>query len=150
MDFDAIIWLVLLVIFLMAEASTVSVVSIWFAAGAFSAMIASFCSAPVWLQILLFVAVSAGLLAALRPITKKYLTPKLVKTNVDAVVGSTGRVIEPIDNTLSSGRVKLGGMEWSARSTNGDPIDKDTLIQVDRIEGVKVYVSAVKVSASVN
>ena len=150
MNWTAVIWLLLMVIFLMAEASTVSVVSIWFAVGSLGAMIASLCGAQLWLQVVIFLVLSAGLLACLRPITKKYFTPKLVKTNVDAVIGTTGIVLEPIDNTHSTGRVKLGSMEWSARSTNGEMIEKDTLIRADRVEGVKVFVSPAQVSTPVN
>lgn len=147
MNMSAIAWFVLMIVFLLVEASTVCVVSIWFAVGALSAMIASLLGGQLWLQVLLFLVISAALLAALRPITKKYFTPKLVKTNVDAVIGATGIVLEPIDNTHSTGRVKLGGMEWSARSTGGESIEKGALIRVDRVEGVKVYVSPAQVSA---
>lgn len=146
----ATIWFVLMILFLMAEASTVSLVSSWFALGALAAMIASFCGGELWLQVVLFFAVSAGLLAALRPIAKKYFTPKIIKTNADALVGTTGQVIELIDNDLQQGRVKLGGMEWSARSTSGVPIEPGTKIRVDRIQGVKVFVSPAQESAPIS
>ena len=145
MNWAAVIWFALMVIFLMAEASSVSLVSIWFAAGALVAMIASFFGAWLWLQVVLFLAVAGLLLALLRPLVKKYFTPKLVRTNVDAVVGTTGRVIVSIDNSQAAGRVKLGAMEWTARSTSGDIIGTDTLVKVDRVEGVKVYVSPAEV-----
>ena len=103
----------------------------------------------MWLQVLLFFAVSIVLLAALRPLVKKHFTPKLEKTNVDAVVGTTGTVISPIDNIQAPGRVKLGGMEWTARSTSGEPIAEGTIVKVDRIEGVKAFVSPAEVTAEV-
>ncbi len=149
MNYYALIWFSAMLLFLILEASTVGVVSIWFAAGSLCAMIASICGAQLWLQIALFGVVSLALLAALRPLTKKCLKPKLVKTNVDAVIGSIGRVIEPINNNLSQGRVKIANLEWSARSSSGEPIDTDTMIQVDRIEGVKVYVSKAQVKTNV-
>ena len=80
----------------------------------------------------------------LRPLAKKYLTPKIVRTNVDSVLDTQGLVLEEIDNIAALGRVKLGGMEWAARSTDGSVIPKDTLIRVDRVEGVKVFVSQVQ------
>ena len=137
----ALIWLGLLVVFLFAEGSTVALVSIWFAAGSLVALIASLLGAPLWLQALLFVAVSVGLLAMLRPLVRKYLRPRISRTNVDAVVGSRGFVTEAIDNVAASGQVKLGAMPWTARSTSGAPIPAGTQIRVDRVEGVKVYVS---------
>ena len=41
MNWAAIVWLVLMVLFICTEASTVTMVSIWFASGALAAMIAS-------------------------------------------------------------------------------------------------------------
>ncbi|MBR3979183.1 MAG: NfeD family protein [Oscillospiraceae bacterium] len=149
MNWAAFIWLVLFILFLMAEASTVVVISLWFAVGALTAMIASLLGAELWLQAVLFAVVSIVLLCALRPIVRKYFTPKLTKTNVDALVGTSGLVTEKIDNTLSRGRVKLGAMEWTARSTSGETVEVGTLVRVDRIEGVKVFVTPVEVTAQV-
>lgn len=146
---DTIIWLVLMVAFLIAEGATVVMVSLWFAVGALGAMVASLLGAPVWLQVSLFLVVSALLLAALRPMIRKHFTPKLSKTNVDAIVGSKGYVTADIDNISATGTVKLGSMEWTARSTAGTIIPKGTLVQVDKIEGVKAFVTAVKVEAEV-
>lgn len=146
MNWLAILWLALLVVFILIEVSTVSMVSAWFAAGALAALIASLCNGPLWLQIVLFVVVSIVLLLALRPLAKKYFTPRLTKTNVDAVIGSEGMVIERIDNVTSSGRVKLAHMEWAARSTDGNVLEAGTRIRVDKIEGVKVFVTALEVS----
>ena len=149
MNMAAIVWLVLMVVFLAAEASTVSMVSLWFAAGALIALLTALAGGPAWLQTLLFLAVSAGLLLALRPLVKKYLSPKLTATNVDSVVGSTGLVTATIDNVSAVGQVKLGAMEWTARSTSGQPIPAGTLVKVDRIEGVKAFVSPAEVPANV-
>ena len=144
---DVYIWLALMVAFLIAEAvCAVHLVSIWFAAGALVAAIVSLLHGPVWLQILLFAVVSGALLAALFPLVRKYLNPHLEKTNVDSVIGTEGYVTATIDNLAATGQVKLGGMEWTARSTDGHPIEAGTLVKVDRIEGVKVFVTPVKES----
>lgn len=149
MEFFTILWLALMVVFLVTEAATVTMVSLWFAAGSLAALAASLLHAPVWLQVVLFLAVSALLLAALRPMVRKHFTPKLSKTNVDAVVGSRGYVTADIDNVSATGTVKLGAMEWTARSTAGCAIPKGTLVQVDKIEGVKAFVTPVEVPAEV-
>ena len=149
MNWAAIVWLVLLVVFLIVEGSTVSVVSIWFAAGALAALIASLLSAPIAVQAVLFLLVSVIMLALLRPLVRKFITPKVVKTNVDAVLETKGLVTVPINNITATGQVKLGAMEWTARSTSGEPIEVGTLIRVDRIEGVKVFVSPVEINATV-
>lgn len=145
MKFAAFVWLGLMILFLIAEGATVSLVSLWFAAGAVVAMFAALLGAGVWLQTGLFLVVSGALLLMLRPIVRRYLVPKITPTNVDSLVGSTGLVTEAIDNVTASGQVKLGAMEWTARSTTGENIPQGTLIRVDRIEGVKVYVTPVNV-----
>ena len=140
----AIFWLVLMIGFLIMEASTVALVSLWFAFGALSAMIASLLDAELWLQAVLFIGVSALLLASLRQILKKFVTPKMVATNADSVIGTVGIVTEEINNIHAKGKIKLAGMEWSARSTSGEIIPAESKVQVDRISGVKVYVTPVK------
>ncbi len=146
---DKIVWLILMIVFLMVETSAVTLVSIWFAVGALAALISALFGAELWLQIVLFFAVSILALASLRPILRKYFVPKLTPTNVDSVVGSTGLVIVDIDNITAQGQVKLGGMEWTARSTSGEPIPTGTQIKVDKVEGVKVFVSPAQVDAPV-
>ena len=138
---DWVVWLILMVVFLIAEACTVSLVSIWFAVGSMGALIASMCDAQLWIQIAVFLVLSATLLACMRPFVKKFIKPKITATNADSIIGSEGFVTEDIDNLSARGQVKLGGMFWSARSTSADPISKDTKVKVDRIEGVKVFVS---------
>ncbi len=141
---DTYIWLGLMVVFIIVEAACpIHLVSIWFAAGSLVAAIVSLLHGPVALQILLFVVFSGGLLALLWPFTKKFLKPKLEKTNIDSVIGTEGYVTADIDNLTASGQVRLGGMDWTARSTLGKPIPTGTQIRVDRIEGVKVFVTPV-------
>lgn len=149
MDLAATLWLVLMVVFLLVEAACpIHLVSVWFALGALIAMITALLGGPVWLQITLFIAVSALLLASLWPIVRKVITPNLTKTNVDSVIGTVGIVTAPIDNVTATGEVKLGAMVWTARSTSGAPIPEGTLVRVDKVEGVKVLVSPAEVPAN--
>lgn len=144
-----IVWLVALLVFLFVEAQSVTMVSLWFAAGALAALIAALCGAELWLQIVLFFVVSIALLAALRPLARKFFTPKITKTNVDSIIGAQGLVTAPIDNIVAQGQVKLNGMEWTARSTSGEIIPIGTQVVVDKVEGVKVFVTPVQVDAPV-
>lgn len=146
---DTIIWLALIVVFLIVEAATVVMVSLWFAAGALVALIASLLGASIPVQIVLFLVVSAALLACLRGVVRKHFTPKLERTNIDAILGSRGYVTTDIDNISATGTVKLGAMEWTARSTSGSAISKGSLVKVDKIEGVKVFVSPAEVEVPV-
>ena len=149
MNWEIITWLVLMLVFLVVEASCpLHLVSIWFAVGSLAAMLAAVLGAEIWLQVVLFVVVSAGLLAALWPVTRKFLNPKVTATNVDSVIGSRGLVTDAIDNLSASGQVKLGAMVWTARSSSGETIPVGTQVVVDRIEGVKVFVSPCPVAAT--
>ena len=143
MNWDAIFWLVAFVVFLIAEASTVALISIWFAAGALAAIVVALLGGGPVLQVLVFLAVASALLISLRSIVRKFIHPRISRTNVDAIIGSTGIVTTPINNVAALGQVKLGSMEWSARSSDNSHIPAGTLVKVDRVEGVKVFVSPV-------
>ena len=144
MDLVAIVWLALLILFLVVEAAcAVHLVCIWFAVGSLAALAVYFLHGPLWLQITVFIAVSAALLISLWPLTRKFLNPRITKTNVDSVIGTEGYITDDVDNLSATGQVKLGGMYWSARSAAGQPIPVGTLVRVDRIEGVKAIVSPV-------
>lgn len=148
MNLDVICWLVLLLIFLVAEAACpIHLVSLWFAVGSLAALLVGMLNGPIWLQVTVFLLVSSALLVLLWPLVRKYLNPNVTKTNLDAVVGSEGLVTAAIDNLSAVGQVKLGAMEWTARSTSGAPIPAGTVIRVDKIEGVKAFVSPVQVLA---
>ena len=142
------IWFGLLILFGILEAVTVSVVSIWFMAGSLAAILAALCGASLPVQIVLFLAVSVALLACLRPLVRKYVSPKITATNADRVIGKTAVVTESIVNIAAQGAVKVGGVVWTARSSGGKPIAAGAQVQVDRIEGVKLYVTPAEVPAA--
>ena len=101
------------------------------------------------LQITMFLALAIVLLISLRSVVRKHFTPHITKTNVDSIIGATGIVITPVNNIAALGQVQIGGMEWSARSTDNTHIPAGTLVKVDRIEGVKVFVSPAEEPAKV-
>ena len=135
-----VLWLVLLIVFAVLEASTVSLVSIWFMGGALTALIAALCGAEIWLQVVRFLAVSIALRLCLRPLSKKLLKKRKVATNANSNIGKTAVVTETIDNLRGTGAVKISGVEWSARSVDDSVLEKDAVVRILRIEGVKVCV----------
>ena len=143
---DNFLWFALLITFVVVEAVTVNMVSVWFAAGSLAALIVSLIGGELWLQILVFLTVSAVALALLRPMAKKYFTPRITRTNVDALAGKTCLCVTAIDNVSGVGQVKLGDVEWTARSTDGEPIPAGTQVTIDRVEGVKLYATPIKVT----
>lgn len=138
------VWLGLLVLFIIAEAATAALVSVWFMAGAIVAAVAAGFGAPVWLQIVLFVVVSGVAMLIFRPYIKKKITPEITPTNADMVIGKEVIVKETVDNTLGTGRVLVGGQIWTARSYYGDVIQEDGRAVIYAIDGVKLIVVPVK------
>ncbi len=134
------IWLGAVVVFAVAEAATAALVSLWFIGGALAGLIAALCGAPLWLQFALFVAISAVLLAALRPLARSRFNRGITPTNAERCVGQIALVTEAIDNVRARGAVRLSGVEWSARSADGSAIPLDTPVRVLGIESTKLIV----------
>lgn len=133
-------WAVALVTLVIIEASTAQLVTIWFAVGALAALISQMLGAQVWLQWVIFVVVSGAVLAATRPLVKKYAKPKIQPTNADRCIGQTAVVTEGIDNVAGKGAVKVGGVIWSARSESGENIKENEKVTITKIDGVKLIV----------
>lgn len=135
-----IFWAVALVAFIIIEAVTAQLVTIWFAVGALGALVSEMLGAQVWLQWLIFVAVSAIVLAATRPLVKKFTKAKIQPTNADRCIGQTAVVTEEIDNIAGKGAVKVGGIIWSARTESGENVKESEKVTVVKIDGVKLIV----------
>lgn len=133
-------WVVAIIVFLLLEAATYQFISIWFAGGALGALVAFGFGGPLKVQILVFFVLSALLLILTRPLVKKIMNERKEKTNIDELPGKLGQVTEKIDNMASVGRVKLGAMEWTARSDDGSVIEPGAIVKVIRLEGVKLIV----------
>ena len=149
MNWEAIFWLIAMVVFAAAEAMTVSLVSIWFAVGSLGAIIVALLGGGLVFQVTVFLALAVALLLSLRGIVRKHIRPRVTRTNIDSVLGATGIVVTPVNNIAALGQVQINGIEWSARSSNNSHIPAGTLVRVDRIEGVKVFVTAVEETAVV-
>lgn len=134
-------WVVALVVFLIVEAVTAGLVSIWFVFGSLVALICAALGAAVWLQIFWFVIVSVATLVLTRPLVKRYVDSRSVATNADRSIGRTAVVTERIDNLAAAGAVKLDGVVWTARSTDDAvAIETGERVTVRAIEGVKLIV----------
>lgn len=136
-------WLALAIVLVIAEAATVQLVSIWFAAGALAAMIPAMIGLDFTAQLAMFALVSVLLLAITRPLVKKKLAVRRVETNARAVVGMLGKVTTEIDNAKSQGRVSVDDMDWSARSEDGSTIPAGDEVLVKEIQGVKLIVERI-------
>ena len=133
-------WLGAFVLSGVVEAATAGLTSIWFAAGALVALIATALGAQVWLQVTIFILASAAAIAATRPLVRRFGKRRKVATNADRVLGRTARVTEEINNLIPTGAVYVDGKTWTARSAGGGPIPSGALVTVLAMEGVKLIV----------
>ena len=140
----AAIWMALVIIFLVVELVTVGLTTIWLAGGALVAFILAAVGADFWIQLVAFFVVSFVLIFFTRPIAVKYFNPRRTRTNSEELIGEIIKVTRRIDNRSAEGTALAKGLEWSARAVSDDMIiEKDTLVKVIRIEGVKLIVEPV-------
>ncbi len=136
-----VVWLVAMVVLLIVEGLVPGLVSIWFAIGALAALIAALLNAPLWLQMVWFLAVSVATLVLTRPLAQRYVNSRTQPTNADALIGKDCIVTEDIDNLAGSGAVKIGGKVWTARSEDENThFAVGDVVTAVRIEGVKLIV----------
>ena len=129
------------ILFVVGEAVTVGLVSIWFAVGSLGALLTAALGGGLWLQIAVFLILSALSLMLLKPLSRKWMAGhKAARTNADRVIGETALVTEDIDNTMATGQVQVDGQIWTARSAHGVVIPAGSRVKVLSIQGVKVMV----------
>ena len=136
-------WIIAMVVCLVIEAVTVGIVSVWFAIGALFAMVTAMLGANLWVQITVFLVVSAIALYFTRPLVKKFVNNKVEPTNADMLIGKECRVVETIDNLSGTGAAYVDGKTWTARTVDEEIIPEGQLVKAERIEGVKLIVSKI-------
>lgn len=135
-------WLLLTAAFIIIEAMTAGLTTIWFAGGAVAALICAFLGGPVWLQTGIFAASSLILLLVTRPLAKKYMKKGSGSTSLDRMIGQEALVTEQIDNLRGTGEVQVDGQFWMARCADNDQtIEKGEIAIIRDIRGVKLIVS---------
>ncbi len=139
-DYMVWIWLAATVIFLIVEALTLGLTTIWLACGAFVALGLAVIGVGVWTQIIAFLIISLLLIGTTRKVFVNKLRTGSEKTNTDAIIGREGRVIEKIEPYVP-GRVKVDGQNWSAIATDDtQTLDAGETVVVSNISGVKLLV----------
>ncbi len=133
-------WLVVSIALFVVEAAVPGLVCIWFAIGAVATMVLSFFVANTAVQVIVFIAVSAILLASTRKLVKKLMQGKQERTNADRFVGQDAIVIETISNINNTGRVSIYGFEWKAASVDKSIIEEGSVVTIVEIRGVTARV----------
>ena len=102
-------------------------------------MVLALFNVNIWIQLIVFVVVSILALVLLRPVLSRYIKPRKVSTNYDAVIGKMAVVTEEITEN-KWGHVSVQGIDWSAVSEDGTPIEAGTQVTVLAVEGAKLIV----------
>ena len=137
-------WTALTMIFVVIEFATVQLVTIWFALGSIAALFVCSLRAPLYVQIIVFLAASTLFLLLTRPLTTRLTQKNYSPTNADRCIGKIATVMEAIDNVNGKGSVKIDGNVWSARSEDGEPITSGQRVRVLKIDGVKLIVKDIE------
>jgi membrane protein implicated in regulation of membrane protease activity len=141
MEYNAILWLILMVILVIIEIMTMGLYTIWFAGGSLIAFFATMLGFNVWVQLWAFAIVSAVLLIFTRPVMQKKFNGKTVKTNIIGLIGQKIKLTEKVDNLNRTGRANFNGLDWEVRSEEDDvTYDEGSIVTVVGIEGVKLIV----------
>ena len=134
------IWLIVVIGLAILEMMTVSLVSIWFVLSGVLAMISTFFTNNITIQIAIFAVFGVTFMILTRKIVKK-IAPNKIKTNIDRIVGMQGTVIKEIKKN-NPGEVKVDGKVWTAISKETIPVDSpvkileinSTKLTVERME----------------
>lgn len=137
------IWLIVMVFMVVFELITVgNLISVWFAIGAFFAMLTSMWTDNILIQVIVFGVTSLLSLFLIRPITAKALRGNSISTNADRLIGRQFKLSEAIKED-QWGTIKVNGIDWSVTTVDQSEIEKNETVEVLALEGVKLIVKKV-------
>jgi len=135
-------WLGLAVVLGLIELVTVNLVFLMLGLGAAAASVAAAAGAPAWAQVVTAVGSAMVLLAVVRPAAMRHIhTPNRLRSGVSALIGTSGVVLERVDGTGLSGRVRIAGEIWSARALDEHAVlEPGSTVDVVSIDGATAIV----------
>ena len=134
------IWIIILLLSVIAETLSHKLIVIWLAPASAIALALGWLGLDVWVQALVFFAVSTLLITVSALIRRSRHGKDGALGGPDATIGKKARVTERIDNLAATGAVRLGGVVWTARSLDGEPIEAGEYVLFEKIEGNKALV----------
>ena len=143
------IWLIASGIFFICEIITVGFLVFWLGIGALIAMLVSFFTSNIIVQMSVFVISSGLLIFATRPLVNKISKKDVIPTNVYSLIGKKAVVTEDIDWVTGKGQIKFEGEIWSAKSKEQINIPAGSEVEIVSIEGVKAFVKPLKIYSNV-
>jgi membrane protein implicated in regulation of membrane protease activity len=138
-----VIWLIVAVVFAVAEVVNLSFYLFPFAIGAAGAAVVDLAGGGAAITWATFAVLTAVSFTIVRPIARRHLNvPPQIRTGTAALVGRTAVVLERIDNDAGVGRVRLDGEIWTARTYDEDHvIEPGARVHVMEIRGATALVS---------
>lgn len=94
-------------------------------------------------QLVAFAVTGVLVLVFLRPAIKRwfYKTSDPTKLSIDGMIGQVGTVADAISGSPNTpGRVKIGGEEWRAFSTDREPIPEGASVEITQVDGATLTV----------
>lgn len=136
------IWVIIALIFAIVEIFAPSFIAMSIAVGCLLSALGAGFEASFKLQLLLFSVGTAISFFAVRPFMLKFAHRKsnAVKTNVDALVGKTGRVTEAIDNAANTGRAMVDGDDWRVLTEDNSTVNAGEIIEVVKVDSTRLIV----------
>jgi membrane protein implicated in regulation of membrane protease activity len=135
------VWIAVGIILFIAEVFTAGFLLACFGAGFIASGIVSMLGFGLASQIVTFVAATVALSVFLRPIMLRHFhKSRSARTNVDALIGKSGRVSEKIDPACEKGRVAVRGEDWRASSAEGIVIEAGEKVVVIQVDGTRLIV----------
>jgi membrane protein implicated in regulation of membrane protease activity len=137
-----VIWLIVAVVFAVAEVVNLSFYLFPFAIGAAAAAIVDLAGAGAAITWATFAVLTAVSFTVVRPIARRHLNvPPQIRTGTAALIGRTAIVTERIVNDDAAGKVRIDGEVWTARSYDEDKvIEAGTRVHVMEIKGATALV----------
>ena len=138
-----VLWLIAAVALAVGEMFTLGFFLAPFAGGALAAALVAGAGGGTAVQLVAFLVLSGGLLAALRPLARSHRRmPPQIRTNTAALIGRSGMVVERIANNEGVGLVKIDGDPWTARAyVEDEVIEAGARVHVVEIRGATALVT---------
>ena len=137
------IWFMVIILAIILEEQTAELVSIWFSVGGIGGIVCALVKLPIYLQFIVFAAVTLILVLATRPLAKKLTKNSEVKTNVNRLVGMKGKLTKAITEE-EKGEIKIDYQIWQAVSVDDKPIEEGTKVVVKDIVGNHLIVDVIE------
>lgn len=139
------IWLIAAGVFFIMEIATVGFMIFWLGVAALIVCLVSLFTANIFVQMSIFVVLSALLLLCTRPFVEKFVIKKDEKviTNAYSIIGKEAIVTSSFDTSSKVGQIKIGSEKWTAKSVNDEILNEGDKVKIETIDGVKAIVSKI-------